>query len=85
MVTTGRDDVFVTAVKAASRGQGWIVRLGTNTVPAGEVVLSMQSRKIKRAWLCDARERDLRELRVTDRLTFSMPGAISSVRLVCDE
>jgi hypothetical protein len=81
-VTTDRHDVVVTAVKAASRGQGVIVRLYTLTTPLPQVTLALAHGKVERAVLCDARERDLAPLDVQDgRVRVPMPGALASVRL----
>jgi hypothetical protein len=82
---TDREDVFVFAVKVASRGAGWIVRVGTNATPAGEVRLMMPGSRIRQAWLCDARERDLRELRVDGGVVVPLPGALASVRMIPEE
>jgi hypothetical protein len=83
LVIPDRDDVFVTAVKPASRGEGWIVRLQTYTLPGPSVSLMLPGREVGSAFLCDARERDLESLELrggTAHLT--MPGAIATVRLM---
>jgi len=82
-VTTSRPEVVVTAVKPASRGEGLIVRLSTLTGFGASVEVTIRGRDLKAAFLCDARERDLKPLEVngqTARLT--MPGTIATVRLV---
>jgi hypothetical protein len=78
-----RPDVWIVAVKPASRGEGWIVRLLTYTTPAPQVTLTARGRTIQAALLCDARERDLEPLSVQDNtVRLTMPGAIASVRLL---
>ncbi len=83
MVTTDRPDVMVTAAKPAARGQGLIVRLATFTAAHAPVSLSVRDRTVKAAFLCDARERDLTPLEVSDgSVRLAMPGAIATVRLL---
>jgi hypothetical protein len=83
LVVSDRDDVYVTAVKPASRGEGWIVRLQTYTVPGPAVALTLPGRDVGAAFLCDARERDLETLEVRGgAVHLTMPGAIATVRLV---
>jgi hypothetical protein len=83
LVTTNRPEVMVTAVKAASRGSGIIVRLCTYA-PAGlPVDVNVRSRPLRAAYLCDARERDLEPLPITGQsVRLTMPGAMASVRLL---
>jgi len=87
LVTDNRE-VSVLAVKPASRGKGIIARLVTYgqvpiaqvsvTAPAGAKPLRPLS-----AWRCDARERDIEELHVTDSgVTLSLEAAITTIRLV---
>jgi len=84
-VTADRDDVAVTAVKPASRGEGIIVRLITYANTSTQVKLSMRDRAVTDAYLCDARERDLNRLEVSDGVVrLIMPGNIATVRLICD-
>ncbi len=83
VVTTDRAEVVVTAVKPASRGEGIIVRLSALTGFGAPVDVTIRDRHLKAAFLCDARERDIKPLEVqgqTARLT--MPGTIATVRLV---
>jgi len=83
VVTTNRPEVVVTAVKPASRGEGLIVRLSTLTGFGAPVDVTIRDCHLKAAFLCDARERDLKPLEVqgqTARLV--MPGTIATVRLV---
>ena len=84
-VTADRDDVAVTAVKPASRGEGIIVRLITYANTSTQVKLTMRDRAVTDAYLCDARERDLNRLEVSDGVVrLIMPGNIATVRLICD-
>ena len=83
VVTADRPDVLITAVKAASRGEGLIVRLETHTTPGPPVVLALPRRKVEAAALCDARERDLATLKLRrGRVHLTMPGNIATVRLL---
>jgi hypothetical protein len=82
-VTTDQPEVVVVAVKPASRGEGLIVRLSTLTYFGLPVAVTVRDRRLKAAFLCDARERDRRPLEVhgqTARLV--MPGTIATVRLL---
>ncbi|MBN1658313.1 MAG: hypothetical protein JXA93_07935 [Anaerolineae bacterium] len=82
LVTTDRHDIVVTAVKAASRGEGLIARLYTLTTPPPGVTLTLTHGEVEHAALCDARERDLAPLDVhAGRVHLSMPGALATVRL----
>lgn len=87
-VITDHDDVLVTTLKPAHRGEGVIARLRSYVEDgeALEITLRSDVRTIRAAWLCDARERDLHELR-TDGGVVSVPiaRAITSVRLAFDE
>jgi hypothetical protein len=85
IVTADRDDVTVTAIKPASRGHGIIVRLLTYANHSTKVKLTMRDRAVVDAYLCDARERDLGRLEVSDGIVrMIMPGNIATVRLICD-
>ncbi|MBI5489767.1 MAG: hypothetical protein HY905_20705 [Deltaproteobacteria bacterium] len=81
-LSTGHGEVLVTAIKRAQRGSGLIVRLHSYAAGAAVARLSNGSRPVRRAVLCDARERDLAELSI-DGGTVVVPvdGAIASVRL----
>jgi hypothetical protein len=75
-----RDDVQVTALKPAFRGDAVVVRLASFAPAAVEVRLSCPCRPIRRAKLCDARERELRDLEVrNDGVMVPMPYALASV------
>ncbi len=83
VVTTNRPEVFVTAVKPASRGEGIIVRLSTLTAFGVPVELTVRDCPVKAAFLCDARERDLEPLGVHEQsVRLTMPGTIASVRVL---
>ncbi|HJX66613.1 MAG TPA: glycosyl hydrolase-related protein [Polyangia bacterium] len=75
-----RDDLQVTALKPAFQGDAVVVRLASFTPAAVEVRLSCPSRPIRKATLCDARERELRNLEVRgDGVMAPMPYALASV------
>ena len=83
VVTTNRPEVFVTAVKPASRGEGLIVRLFTLTSFGLPVDLTIPGRHLKAAFLCDARERDLEPLQVKEQsVRLTMPGTVATVRVL---
>jgi len=76
---TGR----ISAVKKASRGEGMIVRILFIGSSPGEVRLEGRGREIKRAVLCDARERDKEAIPVESGVAVLwMNSAISTVRLL---
>lgn len=82
-VGTNRADVWVIANKPAARGPGRIVRLYTLAAPHEAVALRVSSRQIEQAYLCDARERDIRPLEVREGLVhLTMPGTLASVRVI---
>jgi len=83
LIETNRDDVVVSAVKTAERGEGIVLRL-TSFAPFGtSATIGWRGRAIRRAWLCDALERDLAALEIVEgRTIVSMPFAIASVRLM---
>jgi len=82
LVTTDIPSVRVTAVKPASRGEGVIVRLVSPLGPETPVHVRSDRLPIARATLCDARERDLAPLEVTDgAVRVPMAGTIATVRL----
>ncbi|HEY3357339.1 MAG TPA: hypothetical protein VGQ83_29080 [Polyangia bacterium] len=75
-------DVHVSAVKAAHRGAGVIVRLESIAPGPCEVRLECAAAPAS-ASLCDARERDLAPLRVDgDAVVVPVTRALTSVRLV---
>jgi hypothetical protein len=76
-------NVRITAVKPAWRGKGWIVRLEAFQPPAKSIQLSRKQGKIKKAVLCDARERDILDLKVQNgKVIFKMPRTIATVRIL---
>jgi len=82
-IRTDRTDVWVMANKPAARGRGRIVRLYTLAAPHQPVTLSFAHEEIEEAYLCDARERDIRPLEVRDGMVHgTLPGTIASVRLI---
>jgi len=78
-----RPDVFLLADKAADRGSGRIVRIYTFSAVGETIHLSLDGQKIRQAFLCDARERDLATLDLDNgQLHFTMPGSLASLRLL---
>jgi hypothetical protein len=78
-----RDDVTVIAAKAAARGEGWILRLFTQSAMGETFRVHCKQRKIAEAYLCDARERDIESLQVRDgKVELKMPGSIATFRLI---
>jgi len=83
VVTTDSADVTVIAVKNASRGEGIIVRLYASFPPGAEIVVEAPLLEINKAFLCDARERDLEPLEVQNgKIRLEMKGNISTLRLL---
>ncbi len=84
-VTCDSADVYVAAVKPASRGEGVIVRLLTFG-PFGQTVsLDASALGVRAASLCDARERDLEPVEVQGgKVRLQLAGAISTLRLLTD-
>ena len=75
-----RDDAQVTALKPAFRGDAVVARLTSFAPGTIEVRLSCPSRPIRRASLCDARERELHSLEVRgNAAVVPMPHALASV------
>ncbi|MCD6400533.1 MAG: hypothetical protein J7L73_01270, partial [Anaerolineales bacterium] len=84
IVTTDSPDVWVIAIKPASRGDGIIVRLYTPDLPESPVMVTTPHFKVTNAFLCDARERDLETLEVQEEYSVrvAMPGTIATIRLL---
>ncbi|MEA2087123.1 MAG: hypothetical protein U9O91_03395 [Candidatus Caldatribacteriota bacterium] len=83
VITTDSTDVWVTAIKPASRGEGVVVRLYTPVLPESPVVVTAPHFKVIRAFLCDARERDLETLEMQDgTVRVAMPGTVATIRLL---
>ena len=75
-------DAQVLSVKLASRGEGWIVRILAPAMAGQPVTLRPLRQGLARAWLADARERDLKPLSVIGgEVRLVMPGSIATVRL----
>jgi alpha-mannosidase len=82
-VTTDSPDVWIMAVKPASRGEGVIVRLYTPALPESPIMVFAHHFKVIGAFLCDARERDLGPLGVQDNtVRVTMQGTITTIRLL---
>lgn len=78
-----RRDVWVLANKPARRGPGRILRLYTLTAPHETVTLRRARRAIGEAYLCDARERDIRALEVDEGAArVPLAGTLTTVRLI---
>ncbi|HUT19732.1 MAG TPA: hypothetical protein VM366_11285 [Anaerolineae bacterium] len=82
-VTVDRADVEVIAAKPASRGEGTVIRLYAPTPPLGVLTVRCPGRSIRRAYLCDARERDLEPLPVTvGAVHLTMAGTVATLRIL---
>lgn len=83
IITTDNPNVWVAAIKTASRGEGIIVRLNAPSVPESDVIITTNHFAVSKAFLCDARERDLEPLKVRDgTVQMAMPGTIATIRLI---
>lgn len=77
------DDVSVSALKAASRGHGYIVRLICHDPKRTEVRVRSKKARVRRAWRCDARERNRDRLDVKNgEVCVPVDGRIITVRLL---
>jgi len=82
VVTVDHDQVIVTTVKRADRGQGLVVRLSSHSPRAVDLRLRYDG-AVRQAWLCDARERDLAPLPVQQgEVLVPVRRALTSVRLL---
>jgi len=82
-ITVDHEDVVVSAVKPADRGDGVIVRLTSYSAEPCKVRLCWQNRPIRSAKLCDGRERDSAEVTLEDGCAIvPVFRAITSVRVV---
>jgi len=82
-VRVDNEDVRVVSVKPASLGEGWIVRLLSYAVGPVTVRLEAFDGSIKRAFLCDAFERDLLPAAVEDgRALVQAAKSITSLRII---
>ena len=85
IVTTDSPAVRVVAVKPASRGKGIIIRLQAMPVPQTPVRIAI-SCMVTEAFLCDARERDIKSLEVENGMVYlTMSGSIATIRLMSKE
>lgn len=83
IITTDNPNVWVAAIKTASRGEGIIVRLNAASVPESAVTITANHFMISKAFLCNARERDLEPLEVRDgTVRLAMSGTIATIRLI---
>lgn len=83
IVEVSDPEVTVIATKPASRGTGLIVRLYALAPPAQPLQVSLAGRGVEAAWLCDARERDIRPLPVREGVVLvEMSSTIVTVRLL---
>ena len=80
VMVVDRDDVQVTALKQAFRGDAVVVRLANFAHGAIEARLACPSRPIQSATLCDACEREISPLEVRGgQVVVPMPRALASV------
>jgi len=71
------------AIKPASRGEGIIVSLYAPALPESDVLVTAHHFPVVKAFLCDARERDLGSLEVQDgTVQLAIPGTIATIRLL---
>ena len=83
MAAVDHADVSVAALKRASRGEGIIARLVTGTAAGAAVALTLDGVAPDRAWLCDARERDIAPLEVRGgAVRLVMPGNFATIRII---
>ncbi len=86
IITVDSADVWVSAVKPASRGEGIIVRLTSFFLIEKPVMLTSAHYSVKKAFLCDVREHDLQSLGVANNIvTLTMPGTIVTIRLLTEQ
>ena len=75
--------IQVIALKAAHRGDGFILRLRAYQIPQSQVIIQFKKHSVKEAYLCDARERILKALIVeNNNISFKMPGTIATIRIL---
>jgi alpha-mannosidase len=76
------EKVMIGCAKKASRGQGLIIRLISFNSGPEEISLKVKNNAINRAFICDARERDLEEAEVENgEGRIRINGPITTVRL----
>ncbi len=77
------EEVEVLAFKRSRRGEGMILRLYSPLPHPDRVTVSLGERGPAKAWLCDARERDLEELEVRNgEVSIPLRGNITTIRLL---
>jgi hypothetical protein len=82
LLQSSNPQVLVTAFKPASRGTGFIVRLNSYAPLDSVTRITILGREIRAARLCDALERDLRELIVIEgTAVVPLLRAITTVRI----
>ena len=82
-VVLDSEDVWVEVLKPAWRGDGIIVRLWSYAIPAQPVILALHGVKIRQAYVCDVRERDLQPIEVQDgKVHLTLRQSITSLRLL---
>lgn len=75
-------EVEIVAVKRPLRGEGYIVRLYCPLPGRREVTLFREDREVKKAFLCDARERDLEEIPVSGgRILLHRSTTLATLRV----
>lgn len=76
------EEVEILAVKRPLRGEGYMVRLYSPSPGPREVSLFREDREIEKALLCDAMERDVKELTVKGgRVTLTVDSTLATVRV----
>jgi hypothetical protein len=83
VLLSDREDVVITTVKPAERGEGLIARLLATAPPGTPVRLHSPLGPVRGATRCDALERDLEPLAVREgAVELSLSGALETVRLL---
>ncbi len=82
LVEVNSGGAFVSALKPAWRGEGVILRLVAPDAPLPPVRVRWKGGSLSHAWLCDARERDLRPLKVEgEDIIVPVERAVVTVRI----
>lgn len=85
LIGTGHQKIISEAIKPASRGEGVIIRMISYSKGKTLVHLKLNNAKIKKAWLCDSMERNLKRLEVkSGRAILSVEKTITTVRLLLE-
>jgi hypothetical protein len=83
LVRTDSDQVQILAVKSAWRGDGIIIRLQALDLPVKPVELNFPMWNVQKAWLCDARERDIQPIAVhKGNLRIHIERTITTLRIL---